>query len=154
MQSRERMLVAGGVITGAASLLHIGMIIGGPEWFRFFGAGEGMARMAARGYLYPTVLTLAIAAVLAVWMLYALSGAGVIRRLPLLRLALAAIAAVYLARGTLGVPLVILVDDPYLNELRAKMTFMIVSSAICVFLGLCYAAGAAAVWARSRPGQR
>ncbi len=151
MQNRERMLVAGGVLTGAASLLHIGMIIGGPEWFRFFGAGEQMARMVARGFLYPTVLTLGIAAVLAVWALYALSGAGVIRRLPLLRVVLAAIAAVYLVRGILGVPLVILVDDPYLNELRAKMTFMIVSSAICIVLGLCYAAGAAAVWARSRP---
>lgn len=152
MQNRERMLVAGGVLTGGASLLHIGMIIGGPEWFRFFGAGEQMARMVARGFLYPIVLTLGIAAILAVWALYALSGAGVIRRLPLLRLALAAIAAVYLARGILGVPLVILVDDPYLNELRAKMTFMIVSSAICVVLGLCYAAGAAAVWRRGNPG--
>ncbi len=69
---------------------------------------------------------------------YALSGAGVIRRLPLLRTALVLIAAVYLTRGILGIPVVLFVDDPYTRQLRAKITFMVVSSAICVGLGLCY----------------
>ena len=72
-----------------------------------------------------------------------------IRQLPFLRLALPLIAAVYLARGILGVPMVLFVEDPYANQLRAKMTFMVVSSVICVFLGLCYAIGAAGVWKRS-----
>ena len=49
----------------------------------------------------------------------------------------------YLARGILGIPAVMWMDDPYTRQLRAKMTFMVVSSAICVVLGLCYAAGAA-----------
>ena len=80
------------------------------------------------------------------WALYAFSGAGVIRRLPLLRLALTLIAAVYLARGLLGVPAVLLVDDVYTNQLKAKLTFMVVSSAICIVLGACYAIGAARVW--------
>jgi putative oxidoreductase len=144
-----RLLLCGGVLTGGASLLHVAMIVGGPAWYRFFGAGEEMARSAGRGAHYPAVITAAIAALLAVWMLYALSGARVIRPLPFLRPVLAAIAVVYLSRGIMGVPLVMLVDDPYLNELRAKMTFMIVSSAICVVLGLCYAAGAFAARRRS-----
>ncbi|HEY0155346.1 MAG TPA: hypothetical protein VGB92_25250 [Longimicrobium sp.] len=139
----ERLLVLGGSLTGVAALLHVAIIVGGPDWYRFFGAGERMARLAARGSIYPAVITACIAAILAVWALYAFSGAGVIRRLPLLRLALSLIAAVFLARGILGVPLVLLVDDVYTNQLRAKMTFMIVSSAICVALGLCYAIGAA-----------
>jgi hypothetical protein len=105
-----------------------------------------MARLAARGSIYPTVITACIAAVLGVWALYAFSGAGVIRRLPLLRLALTLIAGVYLARGILGVPVVLFVDDVYTNQLKAKMTFMVVSSAICVGLGLCYAIGAARLW--------
>jgi putative oxidoreductase len=140
---RDRLLVAGGVLTGAASLLHVGIIFGGPEWYRFFGAGERMARLAARGSIYPAVVTAWIALVLGIWALYALSGAGVIRRLPFVRLALVLIAAVYLARGILGIPLVLVADDPYARQLRAKMTFMVLSSMVCIFLGLCYALGAA-----------
>ncbi len=146
MRTGDRMLVAGGALTGVAALLHLGIILGGPDWYRFFGAGERMARHAARGSIYPTLITACIAAVLGVWALYAFSGAGVIRRLPLLRLVLALVAAVFLARGILGVPAVVLMDDPYARELRAKMTFMVVSSALCVLLGLCYAVGAARVW--------
>lgn len=151
MRIPDRLLVAGGVLAGVVSLLHVAIIVGGPGWYRFFGAGERMARLAARGSIYPTLVTAGIAAVLGAWALYALSGAGVVRRLPLLRLALPLIALVYLARGVLGVPAVLFVDDPYANELRARMTFMVVSSVVCVFLGLCYAAGAAAVWKRPSP---
>jgi hypothetical protein len=149
LQTGDRLLVAGGSLTGVAALLHVGIILGGPDWYRFFGAGERMARLAARGSIYPAVVTACIAAVLGTWALYALSGAGVIRRLPLLRPALALIAAVYLARGVLGIPAVMLMDDPYANQLKAKMTFMVVSSAICIVLGLCYALGAARVWKTS-----
>jgi hypothetical protein len=148
VQAGDRLLLYGGLATGAASLLHVAIIVGGPDWYRFFGAGERMARLAARGSMYPTVLTVVIAAVLGVWALYAFSGAGVIRRLPLLRLVLPLVAAVFLARGILGVPVVMLAEHPYAVELRSRMTFMIVSSAICVVLGLCYAVGAAAVWKR------
>ena len=149
MHKRQRWLLLGGLVTGAASLLHVGIILGGPDWYRFFGAGERMARHAARGSPYPAVITAGIAAVLAVWMLYALSGAGVIRRLPLLRTALVLIAAIYLGRGVLGIPLVLLADDPYANQLKGRMTFMAVTSAICIVLGLCYAAGAAHAWRRA-----
>jgi len=137
------------LLTGAASLLHLGIIFGGPEWYRFFGAGERMARLSARGSSYPIIITAGIALILGLWALYGLSGAGVIRRLPLLRVALVLIAGVYLARGALGVPLVLFVDDPYADELKGRMTFMVVSSLVCIFLGLCYAFGAARV--RQRP---
>jgi len=149
LQTGKRLLVLGGSVTGVAALLHVAIIIGGPDWYRFFGAGERMARLAARGSIYPAAITACIAVVLGVWALYAFSGAGVIRRLPLLRLALTTIAAVYLARGILGVPFVLLVDDAYTNQLRAKMTFMVVSSLTCVVLGLCYATGAARLWRKS-----
>ena len=119
------------------------MIFGGPSWYRFFGAGERMAQLDARGSAYPTIVTSGIAAVLFIWMSYGLSGAGIIRRLPLLNLALAVIGAIYLTRGVLGIPLVLYADHPYTEQLRAKMTFMVVSSAICVFGGLCYVIGAA-----------
>ena len=137
-----RWLLAGGIGSGIASLLQFGIIAGGPDWYRFFGAGE---RMAAAGSPYPAIITAGIATILAVWTLYALSGAGVIRPLPLLRVALVLIAAVYLVRGTFGIPAVFLVDEAYMSQLRARMTFMVVSSVMCVFLGLCYAPGAVGV---------
>ncbi|HEX8455222.1 MAG TPA: hypothetical protein VF647_24290 [Longimicrobium sp.] len=146
MQTGKRPLVVGGSLTALAALLHVAIIVGGPDWYRFFGAGERMARLAARGSIYPAFVTACIAAILGVWALYAFSGAGLIRRLPLLRLALTLFAAVYLARGILGIPVVLFVDDVYPNQLRAKMTFMMVSSAICIGLGLCYAIGAARLW--------
>ena len=80
MQIGDRLLLFGGGLTGVASLLHVAIILGGPDWYRFFGAGERMARLAARGSTYPTVLTASIAVVLGLWTLYALSGAGLIRR--------------------------------------------------------------------------
>ncbi len=137
-------------LTGAASLLHLAIILGGPAWYRFFGAGERMARLAARGAASPAVITAIIAVTLAVWAAYGLSGAGVIRRLPLLRLALALIAGAYLVRGLFGVPVVLLVEHPYANELRTRMPFMIVSSVVCLGLGACYVRGAVWVWRTRR----
>ena len=100
----NRFLIAGGILSAGASLLHLGVIIGGPDWYRFFGAGEGMARMAEQGSWTPTVITLGIASVLAVWSAYAFSGAGVIPRLPLIRTALVLISGVYLLRGLVLIP--------------------------------------------------
>lgn len=140
--SNGRVLLRWGAwVTGAAALLHVAIIVGGPAWYRAFGAGERMARLDARGAAYPAVLTAGIASVLAVWALYGLSGAGVIRRLPLLRPTLALVAGVYGIRGLLGIPAVLLANGPYAEELRGRMPFMIVSSLVCLALGLCYAAG-------------
>jgi hypothetical protein len=132
----------GAWLTAAAALLHVAIILGGPAWYRAFGAGERMARLAARGAVYPALLTAAIASVLAVWALYGLSGAGVIRRLPLLRPVLVGIAGVYGARGLLGVPAVLLADGPYAEELRGRMPFMVGTSLACLALGVCYGVGA------------
>ncbi|MEO7157093.1 MAG: hypothetical protein ABI039_06005, partial [Vicinamibacterales bacterium] len=74
MRITDRVLLIGGVLTGAAALLHVAIILGGPAWYRFFGAGERMAQLASRGSAYPTLVTAAIAGVLGVWTLYAFSG--------------------------------------------------------------------------------
>ena len=150
---RIDLLLLGGFLTGVVALLHVAMILGGPSWYRLFGAGERMAQLATRGSAYPAIVTVIIAVILSVWTLYALSGACMIRRLPFLRVALSLIAAIFLVRGVLGIPVVFFVDDPYTLQLRNRMTFMIVTSAISVFLGLCYAFGAAAIPTGS-PSQR
>jgi putative oxidoreductase len=151
MPNGRMWLCAAAWFTAVAALLHLAVIAGGPDWYRFFGAGERTARLAARGAASPAVLSAAIAGVLGVWALYGLSGAGVVRRLPALRPALLTIAAIYIARGLLAVPFVLLAPGPYAAELRGRMAFLIVTSLICLALGACYAGGAAAVESPPRP---
>ena len=105
---REPVLILAGCLSALAALLHVAVIFGGPEWYRFFGAGEELARMAERGMIQPTLITLAISAILAIWAAYAFSGAGLIRRLPLLRMGLVVITLIYLARGLLVLPALVM----------------------------------------------
>lgn len=132
-------LVAGGALSAAAALLHLAVIAGGPAWYRFFGAGEGMARMAERGSPYPTIVTIGIASVLAVWSAYAFAGAGLIPRLPLMRTALIAISTVYLLRGLVLIP-------AFLINPGGVLPFVLWSSLIVLVYGLCYAVGTWIAW--------
>lgn len=134
-------LIAGAALSGLAALAHAGCIVFGAPWYRFFGAGERMAKMAEAGSWYPAIVTAFIAAILASWSLYALSGAGVIPRLPLLRLALCAIAGVYLLRAIAGVPLAMFSNG-------RSTAFWWWSSAICLAIGATYLIGLRQVWAR------
>ncbi len=134
-------LLAGAALSAIAALLHLGCIAFGASWYRFFGAGEGMARLAAAGSWRPVIVTSLIAAVLALWALYALSGAGVIARLPLLRTALCAITGIYLVRGLAGVPLA-------MAGLGRSTTFWWWSSAICLAIGAVYLVGTRQAWTR------
>ena len=139
MSPRNPWLVAAGSLSLAAALLHLGVIAGGPDWYRFFGAGEVMARAAERGSPVPALVTFGIAAVLAVWAAYAFSGAGLIRRLPLLRIGLVVISAIYLARG-----LLFFTPPPAGQDLSPA--FMFWSSLIVLVYGLTYAVGTWRAW--------
>ncbi|AOG02406.1 MAG: hypothetical protein ACT6R2_02235 [Blastomonas fulva] len=140
LQQGNIWLIVGGSLSVAAALLHLACIIGGPDWYRFFGAGEGIARAAARGSWVPVIMTLGIATVLAIWAAYAFSGAGLIARLPLLRTGLVVISAIYLLRGlVLFFPSAF--QRPDLSE-----TFLRWSSAIVLVFGLVYAIGTWRAW--------
>jgi hypothetical protein len=91
----------------------------------------------------PALVTLAIATMLAAWALYAFSGAGLIRRLPLLRTALVLISAIYLLRAAALLPLLILRPG-------AVDSFAIVSSLVALAYGLAYAIGTWSAWPRLR----
>lgn len=92
-------LLFGGSLSITIALLHIFIILVGAPAYRFFGAGEMMAGWAEQGKPWAALLTLGVAAVFAVWGLYGFSGAGALRRLPLLRVGLIVIAALYTLRG-------------------------------------------------------
>lgn len=135
------LLKIAGCFVFVAALLHLGIIVGGPDWYRFFGAGEAMAAMSEQGLWYPAIVTAGIAVVLFVWSGYAFSGAGIIRPLPLLKTALLLIGIVFLLRGLVAVPLLFMADSPYMAELKDKMSFMLVTSALCLFLAVGYLRG-------------
>lgn len=135
------LLKIAGSFVFVAALLHLGIIVGGPDWYRFFGAGEAMASMSEQGLWYPAIVTACIATVLLAWSLYAFSGAGIIRRLPLLKTALLLIGTVFLLRGLVAVPLLFMADSPYMAELKEKMIFMLVTSVLCLFLAVSYLRG-------------
>lgn len=135
----NRWLVAAGMLSAAAALLHLAVIAGGPDWYRFFGAGEDMARMAEQGLARPALITLGIALILAVWAAYAFAGAGLIRRLPLMRTALVAISSIYLLRGLVLVPLLAIHPE------RVD-AFALWSSLIVLGYGISYAVGTWRAW--------
>ena len=138
---RDKWLIVAGLLSAAAALLHVGVILGGPAWYRFFGAGEGMARAAERGSVVPAVITLVIAAILAIWSAYAFSGAGLIPRLPLIRTGLVTISAIFLARGLMLFPTLLL--KPALID-----AFTVWSSLIVLVYGMAYAVGTWRAWRR------
>ncbi len=139
--ARNPALVIGGLLSVAASLLHIGCIIGGPAWYRFFGAGEGVAQAAERGEPLPALMAGGIAAILAIWAAYAFSGAGLLPRLPLLRTGLVVISAVYLLRGLVLIPALVVNGADV-------MPFILWSSLIVLVYGLAYAIGTWIAWPR------
>ncbi len=132
-------LTTGAALSALAALLHLACIAFGAPWYRLMGAGERMAQMASDGHWYPTVATLFIAAVLTLWSLYALSGAGLIGKLPLLRWVLCAITGIYLLRGVAFMALM-----PYFPG--NSTTFWMWSSAICLVLGVVHLIGLRQVW--------
>ncbi len=136
----------GGVLSLCAALLHVGVIIGGPDWYRFFGAPEEYAIAAERGMIMPALVTAGIATVLAVWAAFAASGAGLIARLPLLRTALIAITAIYLLRGALLIPVMLYV--PY-----DKGAFDYWSSAVVLVYGIVHALGLWLAWPALAPSR-
>ena len=136
---RNPWLVVGGLLSAGAALLHLAIAAGGPDWYRFFGAGERMARMAERGSPSPTIFAVAITAMLAIWAAYAFAGAGLIRRLPLMRTALVLISAVYLLRGLVLVPALAIHG-------RGVSAFTVWSSLIVLAYGIIYALGTRRAW--------
>lgn len=82
--------------------------------------------------------TAVISLILFAWAAYALSGAGVIGRLPLLRPALSAITLVYLLRGVFG---------PFVLMGTGRSTkFIVISSVICLGYGLVHLLGLIQSW--------
>ncbi len=133
-----------GILSFFASAMHLAIIFGGAEWYRFFGAGEVMATMAEQGLLRPTLITLCISLILAIWGIYAWSAAGMLPEFPFLRPAIYLITFVYLTRGGLGLLLPFVSDHPQIAQ--NSTGFWVCSSLICLAFGLVHLKGVMDKW--------
>ena len=129
------------------ALLHILIPFLGPEAYRFFGA-PALATAAERGSVVrPAAMTFAFAIIFAIWALLAASAAGLVRRLPLLRTGLVAIAVVYLLRGLLFLTPQLLLLLAGKHQAPQAVAF----SAAALLIGLCYLTGVVRAWAGLTP---
>lgn len=132
------LLKIAGVLTAFVALIHIGCIVFGGDWYRFLGAGEQMAQLAESGDPYPAIVTSIISVALLFCAAYAFSGAGLIIRLPWVRLGLSFISLVLFVRAFGFYFIMSAFPDN-------SLTFWLVSSGLCLLLGLLYALG---LWQR------
>jgi len=112
-----------------------------PDWARYFGAWEAVASKLWLLYLSGFF----VAIIFAVFGLYALSGGGYIRRLPLIRTALITIGILFTLRG------LFLVLELLINAGIIKGTMIIpirelVSSSVSLVTGIIYLAGTIGYW--------
>jgi hypothetical protein len=140
------MLVLAAILSFAIALLHLAIIFLGPNAYVYFGAAD-LGAMEAQGSRIPDLLTLVLVAVFALFGLYALSGAGVIRRLPLLAAGLVAIGSIYTLRGLVVIPDLIRLVQGAGYPLRQT-----VFSAVSLAIGLAYLIGTVRRWAFIRRG--
>ncbi len=143
---RDRWLLASGALALAGALLHLAVPFGGPAWYTFLGAPPRLAAMAEAGSFRAALTCVVIAMVLLIVALYALSGLGLVRRLPLLRTGLAAIGVVLVTRGVAFIPLVLWYPrllSGLCGRCEAINPFVVVTSALCLFAGVGFLLGAA-----------
>lgn len=141
MQRRSNpFLVIGAALTGTAALMHFACIVIGAPAFRFLGAGEQLASMAERGHWYPGLAAFVIGAALSLCSAYALSAARLLPRFPLVRTVLCLATGVFLLRA---------IAFPWLKPAFPDNSnaFWLVTSGICLTIGLVHLAGLRQVWA-------
>lgn len=114
--------------------IHLAAIVLGPDWYAFFGAPPPVVASAREGTWLAPAGAVVIAFLMGLCGAYACSAIGLIRRLPLLRTALAGIAVICLVRALILVPLAI--HDPALLT-----TFEVVAAIVWGIAGIGFAAG-------------
>lgn len=140
MHPPSRWLTLAAALCFGIALLHAAIIFMDPYAYGYFAAPQ-LGRAKAAGYWYPDVMTAGLVVIFATFGAYALSGAGRIRRLPLLRVALVLIGAVFALRG--------LVLFPQLAQLAAGTGApprMAVFSLVSLVTGVAFLAGTRSRW--------
>jgi hypothetical protein len=135
LNSKSTALVAAGIGSAIVSAAHLAAIFIGPRAYVFLGAPQ-LAPMAAQGSPLPALATGLLVIIFGLWSIYAFSGAGLIRELPLLRVALLLVGLAYTVRG-----LLVCLDLVIWLQGRHPAPRMVAFSAISLVLGILYGVG-------------
>lgn len=138
-------LLASGSLCAAGALLHLALPLGGPDWYRFLGAPQGIVAMAEAGLVRPVVSCIVIASILALFASYAFSALGFIRRLPALRVVLGVVGVILSIRAVWLPALAVLNPrtlEYFCGRCNGLNWFVIATSALCLLIGLGYLLGA------------
>jgi hypothetical protein len=135
-------LTVGAAMSFFLALLHLAMIPIGAEAYDFFTAPAHFVELARRGSPLPALMTLLVALVFTIFGFYALSAAGRAPRLPQPRIILIGISGIFLLRGLVVVPELLL----FLNtsDFPARALFFSLASLV---IGIVYTIGTARRWA-------
>ena len=100
----RRWLHASALLSATVALMHLVIILAGPNAYVFFGASDLGVREAAGSWL-PDVITAGLVLLFSIWAYYAAAAAGSVTRAPpLLSAGLWLIAGIYTLRGLGAVP--------------------------------------------------
>lgn len=141
MINASDLLCTAGTISFGIAILHLYVIAAGPKAYDYFGAGEDIVLMARKGSVIPTLLTIFLTVVFAVFGLYAFSAAGVYRDLPFKSILVVMIGLIYSLRGAA----VFFQISSFISSSRGSIRETIFSM-ISFAAGICYLAGAYGNW--------
>ena len=140
MKKFEKILLLASILSFSIALFQA--IIGfSPSLSLYFGAPEAFVKNIHA----LIIVSCFVAGILAVFGLYALSGSGRIRPLPLLKQVLALISCIYILRGLLLVPEFLVVTDVFHISIPVTPRFILFSVG-SLLIGLVYLIGTIGVW--------
>lgn len=127
-------LTAAALMAVVTALAHMSCIFLGASCYKAQLAPPLIVRSAVEGTLVAPIGTILVSSLFLACALFAISGAGMIRRLPLTRIALMTISIVCLVRGLATIPL-------FLYAPALTSTFDIVAGGIWFVVGCLYLYG-------------
>lgn len=145
ISNAKRLLLVAGSLSLAIALFQAVVSLS-PAWSLYFGAP---AEFVQNRWLL-LLLGEITAVIFGIWGLYGLSGAGFIRRLFLLRLGLVVISAIYILRGLMILPELLIVWK-ILPPSEVVTSQGLISSLVSLAVGLIYGIGTLGVWSELRP---
>jgi|WetSurMetagenome_2_1015567.scaffolds.fasta_scaffold195269_1 hypothetical protein len=144
LTEKNTLLLVGGYFSLAFAVFQISGVFWPPNVIKYFG---GPAELSQTHPVIYALLCLGVALMVAVFGIYALSGAGKIRTLPWLRTVITVTTAIYLLRGLMLVPQI-----PVVTKHPQLMRFALFSViALCV--GLVHLIGLTRLFKQGHPGE-
>lgn len=148
MTASDRLLKLGAYCNFGIAFLHLALAFAGERVNRFFGAPRWVLEMIHDGNIWLYVMFFGMVSLFSVLALYALSGAGSFRRLPLLRTVLVFIGVLYTLRG-----LEVILDVWIIIRTSGGYVQFLVFSVVALCVGIFYLLGTIGNWQSLRPAR-